>query len=275
MNDNDVWTGPLREAERKIIVELAAQNISMQEISDQLGHGRKRDTVERFLTKNNIPHYEIEKHDQEYEVYLERLHNKEYWKEIQLQFDEKEQKYFESTWINAMLQFKDNVLFLEELQINKLVTVDILLNRTLSDRRKHVQDMERLQGILDAEYDKSLETRNVDLIVQLESDISYSRNSLASYNSDYTKLLDKQKDINKDLKATRDQRIKRVEDSKTSYQGWLKALEDEELKDRIGYDAGLMAVAKNKARQEMSEYHVFTDNNVDQPFLTSETAKDE
>jgi hypothetical protein len=267
--------GALSNLEKNAIREMADKNMPLPEIAEHLGGNRKVATVKRFLKKEGIGHQELSITNKDYYVYEKKLKSKKYWKEIEQQLDKKELDYFSATWINFMIQFKDNILFAEELQLKQLIIVDILLHRTMKERRKHSQDMERLQKMVDDEYTKDKNNRDVALLAQLETQLSYARNSLSSYTSEYTKLLDKQKDINKDLKMTRDQRIKKVEDSKTTFSGLLKALEDEAIRERTGYDIGVMKLAKEKAREEMSEYHEYIDGKVDQPFLTPDTIKDD
>ncbi len=274
-----IKTGPLNNDEKKLIRDSTEEGVAISEIAKQIediyGWKRRPEAIEHYLRKEAIQHHEFSIEENDYNTYEDKLLRRVYWTEVKNQFDKEELEYFKSTWINLMIQFKENVLFAEELQLKQLVTIDIMLNRCMKERRKHTQDTDRLQTLLDKEYALDEQVRDTALLAQLESQISYARNSLSNYTTEYTKLLDKQKDINKDLKATRDQRIKRVEDSKTSFQGWLRALEDENTKDRIGHDAGIMKLAKQKARQEMSEYHTYVDGQIDQPFLTPETVKDE
>jgi len=267
--------GALSKKEKDTICTLAESGTSVLEIAKKIGRGRQKAAIERVLRENNVPHPDLPQKEHDYNVYKNKLYDREYWKEVQGQFDKSELAYFQDTWINLMIQFRENVLFSEELQIKQLITTDIMINRNLTDRRKHTEDIERMQRLLDEAYALSDDQRNDDRLVEHENQISYARNSMGSFTGDYTKLLDKQKDINKDLKATRDQRIKRVEDSKTSFQGWLLALENEVTRERIGYDAGIMKLAKEKAKKEMSEYHQYVDDQVDQPFLTPDTVKDE
>jgi hypothetical protein len=87
--------------------------------------------------------------------------------------------------------------------------------------------------------------------------------------------LDKIERIQRDLKAARSDRVKKIEDSKTSFTGFIRALEDEGLRQRIGEDVEVNKLAKNKAIQRLAQYHKYEDGQVDQPFLTPETIKEE
>ena len=83
--------------------------------------------------------------------------------------------------------------------------------------------------------------------------------------------MDKRQLVSKDLKATRDQRIKRIEDSKSSWAGFLRALEDEEERERVGDDAELMKIAKDKSREKLGTFHTFIDGSIDRPLLNADT----
>jgi hypothetical protein len=88
-------------------------------------------------------------------------------------------------------------------------------------------------------------------------------------------LLEKQQSIHKDLKANRDARISRIENSKGTWADMLKALDDIAHRTRVGDEMAVMNLAKEKAKDNLSEWHTFEDGKVDQPFLTPETVKSE
>lgn len=206
---------------------------------------------------------------------LDLLHKKYYWIELKSQFSDDELKYFESSWIALMLQFKEDILPAEEIQIKQLVTIEILINRSMKERRKHMEEIDKLQKEIDQEYKLDEDLRDAAKLANLEQQVSYARNSIVQYTTEYTKLLAEQKSINQSLKATRDQRIKRIEDSKTTFAGLLKALDAEDLRKRMGDEAELMKLAKNKSKSKLMELHIFADNQGDFPLLTPETIEQE
>ena len=79
----------------------------------------------------------------------------------------------------------------------------------------------------------------------------------------------------KDLKATREQRIKRLEDSKQTFIGWVRNLmTNHEVRHEIGTEMEKMRLATNKEAERLSEYHQYEDGTVDQPFLTPDSVKE-
>ena len=104
-------------------------------------------------------------------------------------------------------------------------------------------------------------------LTNLETQLSFARNSISSYTNEYTKLLNEQQKISKDLKATREQRIKRIEDGKSSWVGLIRMLEDEEIRENEGRRMEILNMATEKSKEKLLEYHTYADDIVDKPFL--------
>jgi hypothetical protein len=240
---------------------------------DQIAHSLNRNInpVERYITENNLLLGNENLADIKY--LKTKLHSKTFWNEIIKQFDNDsgELEYFEDTWVNLIKQFREDVLPAEELQIKQFITIDILINRSMKERKRHIADTEKLQRLVDAEYAKSETDRDIPKLANLETQLSFARNSIANYTNEYTKLLNEQQKISKDLKATREQRIKRIEDGKSSWTGLIRMLEDEEIREKQGREMEIIAMATNKARNDLQNYHEFANKTVDRPFLTPES----
>ena len=79
----------------------------------------------------------------------------------------------------------------------------------------------------------------------------------------------------REMKGTREQRIKRLEDSKQSFTSWVAALmQDPEKIKKYGIEMEKMRLAMKKEEQRLGAYHKYEDGIVDQPFLTPDTVKD-
>lgn len=243
------------------------------EIADKIGRNERavRKHIQKLHLKNIVRGTEAS----DVKRLLDSLHQKYYWGELLLQFTQEEIKYFESSWIALMLQFKEDVLPAEELQIKQLVTMEILINRSMKERRKHIEEIEKIQLQINEEYALDEDMRDINKLANLEQQISYARNAIGQYTTEYTKLLGEQKTINQNLKATRDQRIKRIEDSKTTFAGLLRALDEEDVRKRMGDEAELMRIAKDKSKKKMSEIFIYADGQADQPLLTPETVMED
>ena len=259
--------GQLSLDEEKFIRENI-ETLSPEQIATSLN--RNVEPINRYIDENQL--YAIHEKS-ENEVLRRKLHSKTFWNEILRQFDQEsgELEYFENTWIGLIKQFREDVLPAEELQIKQFITIDILINRSMKERKRHISETEKLQRLVDKEYDKPETERDIPKLANLETQLSFARNSIASYTNEYTKLLSEQQKISKDLKATREQRIKRIEDGKSSWVGLIRMLEDETLREKEGREMEILSLATEKAKQKLYSYHQFADNKVDSPLLTPES----
>lgn len=246
--------------------------LSIDDIALQLNRSVK--PVERYLQRSRIGNKTPDQ-QQDDRALRQKLHATTFWGEIQKQFDQTtgELEYFEDTWIGLIKQFREDVLPAEELQIKQFITIDILINRSMKERKRHISDTEKLQVEVDREYAKPEAERDIPKLANLETQLSFARNSIANYTNEYTKLLNEQQKITKDLKATREQRIKRIEDGKSSWVGLIRMLEDEEIREREGREMEIMAMSVEKNRANLAEYHQYEDDGVDSPLLTPETVE--
>lgn len=246
------------------------QTLSIEDIALHLN--RNTAPVQRYIKENRL--LNDDKNADQYLKY--KLYSKTFWHEIERQFDKDsgELQYFEDTWINLVKQFREDVLPAEELQIKQFITIDILINRSMKERKRHITETEKLQKLVDKEYEKKEEDRDIPRLANLETQLSFARNSIANYTNEYTKLLNEQQKISKDLKATREQRIKRIEDGKSSWTGLLRMLEDENIREKEGREMEILSMATDNVNKQLGEYHNFQDNTLDKPFLTPETIED-
>jgi len=252
-----------------------APKVLLNQVADALD--RTEETILKYCKKNNIPCFGMSKQDAEEVGLLQVLHSRPYWNEVKKQFDDIEIDYFATSWIHLYKQFnKDGLLYSEELQLKQMITQEIMGNRILRDRKKAIEQEERLQEMLDDLYGDQIDLASLDPeqrgeVSRLESDLNMIRSSMSTFTKEHSQIQNNIKDIQKDLKAARSDRIKRVEDSKTSFSGLLKYLEDEHNRTEMGINIELMKMAKDKKKVEMSQLHKFEDGFYDQPLLTPET----
>jgi hypothetical protein len=248
-------------------------SLTIEQIADQLN--RNLDPIKRYIKENNLTIIDNSQELKDNEILRQKLYSKTFWPEIKRQFDEDsgELKYFEDTWIGLIKQFREDVLPAEELQIKQFITIDILINRSMKERKRHIAETEKLQRLVDKEYEKSEDQRDIPKLANLETQLSFARNSIANYTNEYTKLLNEQQKISKDLKATREQRIKRIEDGKSSWMGLIRMLEDEQIREKEGREMEILALATEKYKNKLSNYHTYVDNTQDKPFLTPDTVE--
>ena len=161
--------------------------------------------------------------DREIEA-LHDLQNRPFWKDLEKQFSEEELQSLLYHWGRIITQFRDDVLPTEELQIIDAIKLEILMNRALIGQQDNMRSIDQFQDAVTVEKNKDLELQDKDYIYNLERQIAVCRAAQDSLTRDYKDLQTKKAAMLKDLKATREQRIKRLEDSKQTFIGWVRNL---------------------------------------------------
>lgn len=197
-----------------------------------------------------------------------------HWTQLKKQLSEDELEVFMLHWTEIVAQFKDEIPHTEKLQIIDLCKVEIIMNRILTGEQDQMKTIRRLSEQINDEKDKPKEDRNIQAIADLERQIAFAYSAQQDLNKQYRELLKEKKQMFRELKATREQRLKRLEDSKETAIGWIrKLLTEPELRRKIGRDMEKMRLAVDVEVERLSEYHVYEDGKVDQPFLTPQTVK--
>ena len=213
--------------------------------------------------------------DREIEA-LHDLKNRPFWKDLQKQFSEEEIQSLLYHWGRIITQFRDDVLPTEELQIIDAIKLEILMNRALIGQQTNMKSIDKYEELVTDEKGKALEIQDKDYIFNLERQIAVCRAAQESLTREYKDLQTKKAAMLKDLKATREQRIKRLEDSKQTFIGWVRNLmSNPEVRQEIGTEMEKMRLATNKEAERLSEYHKYEDGMLDQPFLTPDSVKED
>ncbi len=249
------------------------ERLSIHDIAIQIN--RSDATVQKFANAENLTYTGMSEEIYDDTLLRAKLEEKPYWEEVSRQFSESELEYFAITWIRMMKQFREDILYSEELQVKQWITLEIMGNKVMRDRKDAQQQIERLTRLLDQEYSLPEDVRDATTIAHLETELSMVRNAQGSYTTEHSKILDRIEKIQKDLKAARADRVKKIEDSKSSWAGFLRSLEDEDTRQKVGEDIEILKMAKEGAIKRLSEYHTYEDGQVDQPFLTPDTVKDD
>lgn len=240
-----------------------------------LNLNRTESIIQEFYKNESLSYIGMSQEKSE-DVELEKkLKDRPYYPELEKQLSPDELRYFVATWIHLMNQFRSDVMYSEELALKQRISMEIMCDRSQQNLRKTIEQLERMEEVLKKELSKPETIRDPAKIMMLENDIAMIRNSLSTYTTEYAKIMDKIKDITKELKADRSARVKKFEDSKTSFAGFLTALEDEDIRAKVGEDIEIMRLAKDTAKDRLSQFHKFADGFVDQPLLTPETIRED
>ena len=258
--------GRLSNDEARYITDNA-EDISIEEIAANLE--RDPTTIENFIKKNlkiGLSEFEQAAYD---------LEDRPYWIELRQQFSQEELELFKYHWGRIISQFKDDVFPTEELQVVDVIKLELLMNRGLKQNKSNIDQITAFEELVRTERATDPDQQDRDYILNLERQIASLRAAQESLNRDYRDLQTKKSAMLKEMKGTREQRIKRLEDSKQSFVGWVTHLmQNPNLTQQYGLEMEKMRLAMEKEKGRLSNFHQYEDGQVDQPFLTPDTVKD-
>lgn len=258
--------GRISKEEERIIGRLI-NHVTVEDIAKQLD--RDVESVDNFVKRK----FQVGLSNEEAAAYS--LESRPYWVELESQFTTSELELFKYHWSRIISQFKDDVFPTEELQVVDVIKLEILMNRCLKSNKDNLNEMTTLEKMLADERAVDKDQRDHDYVLNLERQLASLRASQEALNRDYRELQTKKAAILREMKGTREQRIKRLEDSKQSFTSWVAHLmQDPETLKRYGIEMEKMRLAMMKERERLSAFHQYEDGQIDQPFLTPDTVID-
>ncbi len=258
--------GRISKEEERIISRLV-DSLPVEDIAKQLD--RDVESVDNFIKRKLRLGLSNE------EVAAYSLESRPYWNELTSQFTGDELELFKYHWSRIISQFKDDVFPTEELQVVDVIKLEILMNRCLKSNKDNLNEMSLIDKLIRDERSKDKDDIDRDYLMNLERQVAALRASQESLNRDYRELQTKKASILREMKGTREQRIKRLEDSKQSFTSWIATLmQDPELLKQYGIEMEKMRLAMLKEKERLSAFHKYEDGQIDQPFLTPDTVQD-
>jgi len=258
--------GRISKEEERSIARLV-NSMTPEDIAKQLD--RDVESVTQFIKRK----FKVGLTNEEFAAYS--LEDRPYWNELRQQFTEDELELFKYHWSRIIAQFKDDVFPTEELQVVDVIKLEILMNRCLKGNKENIEQINTYDHMIKDERSRDKDQQDHDYIINLERQVASLRASQESLNRDYRELQAKKASMLREMKGTREQRIKRLEDSKQSFTSWVAAMmQDPERMKRYGIEMEKMKMAMKKEEERLSSFHKYEDGTVDQPFLTPDTVKE-
>jgi hypothetical protein len=251
--------GPWSKDEKQFIADNAAK-MGYKEIAATLQ--RNPEAVKKYVIENHASSFTESAKSAEYDIQKSPI-----WNDIKQQFTPDELRMFLYHWGRIVSQFRDDVYPTEEMQVVDTIKLEILMNRAVTQQRKVQQDIEALEALLATE--RANIERDHEAINGLEHQISVLRAAQINLNSDYQDLLKEKNKILKEMKATRDARIKQIESNKHNFVRFMRDIvENGAMRRRLGIEMEKMRLAADVEFERLSEWHEYEDGEVDQPILT-------
>lgn len=259
-------SGRLSKIEQRKITDMI-DDYTIEDIAKKLD--RSYDAVNNYVKTKLKVGLTIE------ETAAYSLVDRPYYKKLEAQFTDDELELFKYHWSKIITQFKDDVFPTEEMQVVDVIKLEILMNRCLTGNKENIDQINTYDHMIRDERSRDKDQQDHDYIINLERQMASLKAAQESLNRDYRELSTKKESMLKNMKGTREQRIKRLEDSKQSFTSWVAALmQNPELIKQYGIEMEKMRAAMGVEKNRLGEFHEFTDGQVDQPFLTPDTVKD-
>ena len=197
------------------------------------------------------------------------------WKELQGQFSEEELALFMYHWRRIIGQFKDDVFPTEEIQVVDTIKLELLMSRTLKSQRNSTKTVQALSVKKQLEENKPVEERDNMVLDMMTRQIAFQEAAMESLSKEYTELLNKKAGMLKDLRATRSERIKKIEESKQTFTGWIiELIKNPALRTELGTRMEKMRIAIDVEKVRLMQTHKYADGVEDNPILTAETVQE-
>jgi hypothetical protein len=266
--------GTLSAADKRFITENMGR-LAPEEIAEKLDRTlqcvltfiHEKGEFDKVFRKDNTEHQKG--------LVLAELKKTIKWKRLRREFTTDEIEFFEEEYWRIMSQFKGDVLPTEETQIIDSIRFDILKNRNMSDRRRALEDLSRYEKTrqdflrkFPSVNDMSKEDRV--FLSDLEDRIQAAAGTEQARTTEYVKLQERQDAITKSMKATRDQRVKQIENN-TNFIAVIKMLQDRDIQESEARQMELMKLSAEKAREKLGRPIKYDDGNMDNPILSADT----
>lgn len=269
--------GPLSQ-EEKDFIDKHRERMTAEQMAGQLD--RNPQAVIRYLKRTGA----LQGPARREMLLADQLETRPEWANFREQFTDKELDHFKYRYVQLMGQFRDDINPTDEMQIFQVISLDILVQRIMREQKEINEDMSAYHRDIDRLHDDLDQAREAmdiqdeqrirDEIKSLEFKYTKGQEQLRNLSQRYESYMMRQSAMLKELKATRDQRIKIAENSRQSFLGYLRYLQEEDNALAAGREAELMRLAAEAERRRLLEPHVFPDGVTDQPLLVPEEVRD-
>jgi antitoxin component HigA of HigAB toxin-antitoxin module len=205
--------------------------------------------------------------------WIARLHAAPFWSEISQGFvSPSEQLYFQRAWASYMEQFGSlaDILPTDELMVKDLIMLDIMSQRAVCEQASLLRRIQELERLIQQESDRDDEDRDRLQITDWRNQLNalYAAKTAISKNHlDYQN----RKDVKlRDLKGSRDQRFKQLQESRRNIFELIKTLSTQGNRIKEGRINEKIKVAAEAVAGDWNDVIEYDDGSADKPFLSPE-----
>ena len=200
-----------------------------------------------------------------------QLHSSHLWPEIRRSLLTSEVRFFEQQWAKLIDQFSTNeILATDEMMIKDLVMLELSGLRATAEKKKVLLMMQDCESRLDRERKKPMDQRDMGLTAMLKDELTSLRVCLPQLSKEQLDFQQRKDQKLRDLKATREQRYKQIEESKKNVFELIKTLDEFKKRKQEGRWMELMKMGADKIENDWNDIIEFEDGTYNRPMLTPE-----
>ena len=261
-------TGRLSK-EEILYIDSNLSNMTDSEIAKQLGR-----SVDAIIQRRAVAPQENA--NNELQNYIVQLHSKHFWVTIKRSLLDEEVSSFENSWASLYSQFfHQGVTATDEIMMKDVIIEDILLHRALEQKKNILQEIKENEKLIAEEREKDMDDRDTDFMTNALRTVVQLRGTSEAYTKEINEIKKTKDGKFKDLKATRNERLKTVEESGKNIFALIKLLDEQKSRETEGRMTGLVYEASKHKQEDMKQNIVFSDGEVDKAWLTPESELEE
>lgn len=261
-------TGKWSKAELAQTKELIEQGLTYEQISEKIN--RPVSSIKSHVEEELLLNLTDEaKHAKSAE---QTLRNSPEWKEIELQLSKEEQELFVYHWKEIVAQFRNDVTHTEKLQIIDISRLEILINRVMKKIYEYIAKINDCKRQLAIEEAKD-SNKDMVLISSLQQQIAdYQLTLTQGLHKEHKELMERKQHILREIKGTREQRIKRLEDGKDTIQSLLaKIMTSPDFQRQLGQHMEKFRIAQHVEFHRLSDLYKYANGEHELPILCVES----
>lgn len=245
------------------------EKMTVEEIATALN---RRPAVIADYVYQNLGVTSVQKTDLEAKYFLRA---RPFYSHLQTQFTDEELKVLDYHYRKMYAQFKDDVFHTEEMQILDICKLEVLCDRILKSQGESRQKISVLEYDISMAKQGDKNTWDNNFISLCERQIAALQISLKSMSDEYRDFMQRKASALKDIKGTRDQRIKTIEDNKRTWTDFMVLLaEDKDFRKQVGLEIEKYRLSMEEEFNRLSKDIVYEDGLVDKPLLNAETVNE-
>jgi len=207
--------------------------------------------------------------------FIKGLRGEHFWKKVKEKLMEDEVEYFEESWADLSTQFSaQGILPTDKHAMQDLIITDILLHRHQKEEKDIRVNISKIGEEMMEEMEKGGGRINSE-VKYLQKCIDGGRATLNSLVKGNTELQRTKDSKFKDLKATRAQRLDKIERGGKTFFDCLRLLNEKESRHKEGQTLAISRHASGLSSATLQEYYEYEDDSVDKPFLFPEKEDEE